>query len=336
MARYVNTIRSARSQTDAFDFMADLRNFEQWDPGVRQVTQITGDGGGADADFDVVVDAPRGGLTLRYHTPIHEPPNRVVVRARSRLFTSIDTITVQADGQSSINLIGRTIVVTGATSGLDRHAAQRFAAAGATVVIAGRDRAKADRVKAEISAETGSKTIDIAIADMGELDQVRNLAEALRAKHERIDVLVHNAGALSAERGTTSDGFEATVASQVLGPFLLTSLLVDRLAAAAPGRVIAISSGGMYATGLTTDHLQMEQHEYRGTEQYARAKRAQVTLNEAMGPTSSERRSRVPGDAPWVGRHPWSQDIPTDIPQDHRAFAPISRAGRRHHGVARR
>ncbi len=223
----------------------------------------------------------------------------------------------------SYNLIGRTIVVTGATSGLGRHAAQRFAAAGATVVISGRDRAKADRVKAEISAATGSKTIDVAIADMGELDQVRNLAEALRAKHERIDVLVHNAGALSAERGTTSDGFEATVASQVLGPFLLTSLLVDRLAAAAPGRVIAISSGGMYSTGLTIDHLQMEQHEYRGTEQYARAKRAQVTLNELWA-------QRVPSEeVVFQAMHPGWADTPgvkTSLPTFHKITGRLLRS----------
>ncbi len=114
MARYVTTIRSARSQTDVFDFMADLRNFEQWDPGVRKVTQITGDGGGTDADFDVVIDAPRGGLTLRYHTPIHEPPNRVVVKARSKLFTSIDTITVEADDQGSIVTYDATLSLNGA------------------------------------------------------------------------------------------------------------------------------------------------------------------------------------------------------------------------------
>jgi NAD(P)-dependent dehydrogenase (short-subunit alcohol dehydrogenase family) len=92
-------------------------------------------------------------------------------------------------------------------------------------------------------------------------------------------VLAHNAGALHATRRNAPDGTEETVASQVLGPFLLTGLLMARLRASAPARVLTMSSGGMYATGLTVDDLEMSD-DYSGTEQYARAKRAQVTLNE--------------------------------------------------------
>ena len=115
---------------------------------------------------------------------------------------------------------------------------------------------------------------------MGDLEQVRRLAERVLADHDRLDVLIHNAGALTPERHVAPDGTEATVASQVVGPFLLTTLLLDRLAASAPSRVITMSSGGMYAAGLTVSQLEMTPEQYNGTEQYARAKRAQVTLNE--------------------------------------------------------
>jgi NAD(P)-dependent dehydrogenase (short-subunit alcohol dehydrogenase family) len=93
-------------------------------------------------------------------------------------------------------------------------------------------------------------------------------------------VLIHNAGALTPERHVAADGTEATIASQVVGPFLLTTLLLDRLAATPPSRVITMSSGGMYAAALTVSQLQMTAEGYKGSEQYARAKRAQVTLNE--------------------------------------------------------
>jgi NAD(P)-dependent dehydrogenase (short-subunit alcohol dehydrogenase family) len=135
-------------------------------------------------------------------------------------------------------------------------------------------------VREEIARATGSQSLDVAIADMGDLDQVRTLADTVASRHDHIDVLVHNAGALSAKRHTNADGIEATIASQVLGPFLLTALLLGPLCRSAPGRVVTVSSGGMYASGLTVSELQMSENDYGGSEQYARAKRAQVTLNE--------------------------------------------------------
>lgn len=187
------------------------------------------------------------------------------------------------EGWSSLddyNLTGKVIVVTGATSGLGYAAAQQFAKDGATLVLVGRDADRNQRVVSELIAATGNKSITQVPADMGDLQQVRDLAARLLADHDRLDVLVHNAGALSPERQLAADGTEATVASQVVGPFLLTALLLDRLAASAPARVVTMSSGGMYAAGLTVSELQMSAEQYNGTKQYALAKRAQVTLNE--------------------------------------------------------
>lgn len=94
MAQHLISLHSPRPQAEAFAYLADLRNLAAWDPGVRRVTQVAGDGGGSEATFDVVVDALRGELVLRYVTTAYDEPNRVVVEARSRRLTSVDRITV--------------------------------------------------------------------------------------------------------------------------------------------------------------------------------------------------------------------------------------------------
>lgn len=227
------------------------------------------------------------------------------------------------DTLDSFDMSGRTVVVTGATSGLGKHAAQRFAQLGATVIVTGRNADTAERARDEIAAATGSGSVDVATGDMGNLDQVRALADSITSRHERVDVLVHNAGALSAERSTNSDGIEATVASQVLGPFLLTSLLLDPLRRAAPGRVVTVSSGGMYSTGLAVDELQMGPSNYKGSEQYARAKRAQVTLNEMWAKRTD------PGKTVFQAMHPGWADTPgvkASLPTFRKIVGPLLRS----------
>jgi NAD(P)-dependent dehydrogenase (short-subunit alcohol dehydrogenase family) len=180
----------------------------------------------------------------------------------------------------SYDLSGRVVLLTGATSGLGLSAAETLARCGASVILLGRDAAKTERVRADLAARTGSTALSTVVADMGDLDAVRAAAEQVLAEHDRLDVLIHNAGALTDDRRVSPQGTELTVASQVVGPFLLTALLLDRLVASAPSRVLTMSSGGLYATGLTVDDLEMTDADYKGAEQYARAKRAQVTLNE--------------------------------------------------------
>ena len=104
MARYTTTVRTDMPPAEAFAFMADLRNFENWDPGVERATQVEGSGGGPDAIFDVQIDAPGPGLTLRYVTEEYDAPRRVVVKATSKMFTSFDRIDVEsaADGGSLV------------------------------------------------------------------------------------------------------------------------------------------------------------------------------------------------------------------------------------------
>jgi NAD(P)-dependent dehydrogenase (short-subunit alcohol dehydrogenase family) len=157
---------------------------------------------------------------------------------------------------------------------------------------------------------------------MGEYDSVRRAAEEILRAHDRLDVLIHNAGALTHQRIDAPDGTEATVASQVVGPFLLTCLLLERLEASAPARVITMSSGGMYTAELTVDRLQMDADSYNGSKQYALAKRAQVTLNE-MWSERVDRRSVV-----FHSMHPGWADTPgveESLPTFRKIVGPLLR-----------
>lgn len=102
MATFVTRIATPWSPDDAFDYMSDLRNFERWDPGVRAVRQVEGEGGGDGHEFDVDVEIPTGVLTLRYRTEEYDRPHRATVVAASALFTSRDVITVEPDGAGAV------------------------------------------------------------------------------------------------------------------------------------------------------------------------------------------------------------------------------------------
>ena len=217
---------------------------------------------------------------------------------------------------------GRVILVTGATSGLGLITAEQLAAAGATVVLLGRDEAKTKRVRDEIATRTGSTLISTVVADMGDLVAVRRVAAELNSRLDRLDVLIHNAGALSATRQVSAQGTELTVASQVVGPFLLTTLLLPLLARSAPARVLTMSSGGMYASPLRVDELQMGD-DYKGSEQYARAKRAQVTLNEMWAQKYPTR------DVVFHAMHPGWADTPgvrDSLPTFRKIVGPLLRS----------
>jgi len=220
----------------------------------------------------------------------------------------------------------RTVVLTGPTSGIGRAAAEELAGLGATLFLVGRDRGRTEATRRELVAATGNDDLHVALADLADLDAVAALADELAGSAERIDVLIHNAGALSAERELSPQGIEATVASQVMGPFLLTARLLPHLRrtdGGPPGRVLTMSSGGMYAANLTIDQLQMDSADYRGSEQYARAKRAQVTLNEMWA-------ERVdPSEVVFHSMHPGWSDTPgvaESLPTFRRIMGPLLRS----------
>lgn len=179
---------------------------------------------------------------------------------------------------------GKVVLVTGATSGVGEAAATAFARLGASVWLVARSRARGEDARARIAAQTASDDVHVGICDLSDLRSVRRFAEQCEAGPGRLDVLVNNAGVLTEERSLSRDGIELTLATNVVGPFLLTRLLSPLLLRNAPSRVINVSSGGMYTQGLHLDDLQSASGNFRGTVAYARSKRIQVVLTELWAP----------------------------------------------------
>jgi dehydrogenase/reductase SDR family protein 12 len=176
------------------------------------------------------------------------------------------------------SLAGRTVVLTGPTSGLGREAAASLARMGARLVLVGRDPARLDAVRDELVATTGNAAIVSCVADMSSLASVRAAADRILASEPRIDVIIDNAGAMFPERQLTPEGHERTLATMVLGPFVLVSRLLPRLLESPDPRIVAVTSGGMYTQSIPLDDLGYERGTYTGALAYARAKRAQVAL----------------------------------------------------------
>ena len=138
--------------------------------------------------------------------------------------------------------VERIALVTGASSGIGLHIAIGLARAGMGVVIAGRDRARTEAARRFIIECSRSDRVEIVLADFSRLAEVRRLAEEFLSSHDRLDVLVNNAGLFSPKYRISADGFELTFAVNHLAPFLLTNLLFERLKTSAPARIINVAS----------------------------------------------------------------------------------------------
>jgi NAD(P)-dependent dehydrogenase (short-subunit alcohol dehydrogenase family) len=174
---------------------------------------------------------------------------------------------------------GKVCVVTGATSGIGKAAATALAAMGAQVVLVGRDRGRAEATAAQI----GSVAIQPPVADIADLasmDQVRALAGRLAAL-DRIDVLINNAGLVLGERRGSPEGFEHVFAVNHLAPFLLTNLLLPRLTASAPARVITVTSDAHSAARLDLDDPNLE-HGWDSWRSYANSKLANILFTREL------------------------------------------------------
>ena len=143
---------------------------------------------------------------------------------------------------SDNSLADRIGVVTGASSGIGLYTALGLARTGMRVVMAGRDRARTEAARRFVTERAGSNRVDIALADFSRLAEVRRLAEEILASHDRLDLLVNNAGLMSSHYRTSADGFELTFAVNHLAPFLLTNLLLDRLKESSPARIVTVAS----------------------------------------------------------------------------------------------
>jgi dehydrogenase/reductase SDR family member 12 len=239
--------------------------------------------------------------------------SRVGFEARRRLWSWPDEVRTP--------MAGRVVVVTGANSGLGLSAAERFAALGASVVMVGRDEARLDTARAHVVASTSNDQVTTARCDLARLDEVRMLADRLVAERDRLDVVVHNAGALVHDFERTVDGLELTIQTHVVSPFVLTTCLLDLLSATAATRVITVASGGMYTQRLTD--LDLGPDGYDGVRAYALAKRAQVVLNEQWA------RRVNPRAVSFHAMHPGWVDTPglrRSLPRFHQVMGPWLRS----------
>jgi dehydrogenase/reductase SDR family member 12 len=217
---------------------------------------------------------------------------------------------------------GKVVLITGATSGLGLAAADGYAGLGASVWLAVRNRERGEEARARILEHRGEADVHVGLCDLTRLESVRRFAERFAAEAPRLDVLVNNAGVLTPEWQLSADGIELTLATNVIGPFLLTKLLIPMLERSGHSRIINVSSGGMYTQKLRADDLQNEEGEFDGPTAYARTKRAEVVLTEMW----AERLARTgvtvhamhPGWADTAG-------VQSSLPRFYRVTRPLLR-----------
>ncbi|MCD4671570.1 MAG: SDR family oxidoreductase [Anaerolineaceae bacterium] len=169
----------------------------------------------------------------------------------------------------------KTILITGATSGIGREAAMCLACQGMRVIVAGRNPHKTGAAVECIRRESGNLAVESLLADLSSLAEVRRMANECKARYARLDVLVNNAGGFYSQRYTTVDGFERTFAVNYLAPFLLTNLLLDMLQDSAPARIVNVSSMAHIWGRLPFSNLQSEKA-YSGWMAYSRSKMALI------------------------------------------------------------
>lgn len=182
-----------------------------------------------------------------------------------------------AKTMESANLSDKIIMVTGANSGIGKEAALELAARGARLVIVCRNRERGEPALAAIKAQSGNDTVELMTADFESQRQIRDLAAEYLRTHDRLDVLVNNAGLYLSTRHETEDGIEATWAVNHLAPFLLTNLLLDAIKAAAPARIVTVASDAHRAGAIDFDDLEMKA-KYRWLAAYAQSKLANVVF----------------------------------------------------------
>ncbi len=170
---------------------------------------------------------------------------------------------------------GKTILVTGATSGIGLEACVALARRGARIVMVGRDAIRTKAAQSVVEARSGSRDVAHFLCDFSSQAAIRGLADAFRARHDRLHVLVNNAGGVNRKRRLTVDGIEGTFAVNHLGYFLLTNVLLDLLVASAPARVVTVASIGHRGGTLHFEDLGFERG-YSVMRAYSRSKLCNV------------------------------------------------------------
>jgi NAD(P)-dependent dehydrogenase (short-subunit alcohol dehydrogenase family) len=165
----------------------------------------------------------------------------------------------------------QTILITGASTGIGLHSAIGLAKLGANIVMVGRNQERTSQAVELVKSQTGNQQVSYLLADLSSLTEVRKLAQEFKDKHNKLDVLLNNAGAIFLSRKVSVDGYEMTVALNHLNYFLLTNLLLDTLKAAPSARIVNVASRAHYRGHVNFDDLQ-SQRGYNGMRVYSMSK----------------------------------------------------------------
>src|SRR5580658_9074088 len=182
-----------------------------------------------------------------------------------------------------MDMQGKVVVITGSNIGIGLETAVGVSAEGATTVLACRNQIKATAAATDVKARSGNQDVHVVALDLADLTSVQQAAADILSRWDRLDVLVNNAGGTWSERAVTAQGFEQTFGVNHLGHFLLTLLLLDRLKASAPARVINLTSVGhhMAYRGMRFEDLQSEKG-YAAMEAYGRSKLANILFTREL------------------------------------------------------
>ena len=181
---------------------------------------------------------------------------------------------MKPNGQDRLD--GKVVLITGGNAGVGKETAVGLAARGAHVVITSRNQQRGADAVADIRARSGNDAVEVMPLDLASIPSIHDFARDFLARSERLDVLIDNAGLVMGQRTETEDGFETTFGVNHLGHFLLTNLLLDRLRASAPSRIVVVSSHAQAsAPGLAFDDLQSE-HGYKPFDAYSKSKLANI------------------------------------------------------------
>ena len=178
-------------------------------------------------------------------------------------------------------IAGKTCLITGATQGIGLAAAKALAQKGAQLVLVARDAGRGQAALEQVQAVATGKPPELLLADLSSMAEVRKLAAEFRARHDRLHVLLNNAGAIFTERELTADGFEKTFALDHLAYFLLTELLKELLVASAPARIVNVASDAHVGGRMQFDDLMFEQ-DYSGMRAYMQAKLANILFTREL------------------------------------------------------
>ncbi len=222
--------------------------------------------------------------------------------------------TTTNDVLDGIDLGGMVALVTGGSSGLGRETARALAAKGAQIILTARDVPKGEAVAEGIRRATGNPRIEVEELELGSLTSIRAFGRRFLGRHDRLHVLVNNAGVMACPFAKTADGFEMQFGTNHLGHFLMTGLLVPALRAGAPSRIVSVSSRGHHLAPMSFDDLHFERRPYDKWQSYGQAKTANVlfavALERRLGAHGVHANALHPGAIMTeLGRHLQPEDI---------------------------